>query len=187
MKGFETINQREFLALERVTKEYYEYFTMFDVESLLNDGEFITLTFENSTLRIRYDLHLQRIEYVMEDKEYIMIHSVRDKVLSESCKELTIDEIDKRHQCVEVTGNGENYRFYYDFEVERNLETAHEGGIVTHSYYEYVINNLRLTSVDREQDNGEYGMVNFCLKPEQKSLLLESIKNELYEYYNEIN
>ena len=187
MKGFETINQTEILGLNRLTQEYYEYFTMFDVESLLNDGEFITLTFENSTLRIRYDLHLQRLEYVMEDKGYTVIHSVRDKVLSESCKELIIDEIDQHHQCVEATGNGENYRFYYDFEIERNLETAHEGGIVTNSYYEYVINNLRLTSVDREKDNGAYGMVNFCLKPEQKNLILESIKNELYDYYNETN
>jgi hypothetical protein len=187
MKGFETINQIEFLGLERITKEYYEHFSMLDVKSLITDDEFIKLSFVNSPLEIQYDLRLREIQYQMQDGKFINIYSRRSKVVPECCDDFYIDFFDFSNQFVEVIGDEKIYRFNYDFEVERDLAEVDEGGIVIGSYYEYLIDEVKITSVDREQDNNNFEMVNFILKPDQKKLLLEKIKNQLYNFYNEIN
>lgn len=187
MKGFETINQTEILGLNRLTQEYYEYFSMFNVQALIHDGEFLILTFENTTLEIRYDLHLKAIEYSIQDGEYIAIHSTREKVLPESAQEFDVCELDLKAQTVAVcTESNDPYEFHYEYDVQRTLESHHEGGIVTSNYYHYIIDCVRITAVKRESDKGWIN-VNFYLKPDQKNILLEKITNELYEYYNEIN
>ena len=187
MKGFATINQKEILGINRLTNEYYDYFSMFDVKALTSDGEFLILTFENTTFEIRYDLHLQRIEYVMYDGDVYCIVNNRDRVLSESSQDLIIDDVLIREQYVEISGNNEAYRFHYDFDVKRTLDSIHEGGIVTGTYYEYKIENLRITKIEREVNSDETIMVNFYLTTAQKVLILETINNVLYNHYNEIN
>jgi hypothetical protein len=187
MKGFETINQTEILGLNRLTQEYYEYFSMFNVKTLIHDGEFLVLTFENTTLEIRYDLHLKTLEYMIVDGNFVSLHSSRKMVLAESAQEFDVCEVDLKTQSVAVcTESNDPYEFHYDYDVQRNLESDHEGGIVTSTYYHYIIENVRITAVKRESNEGWIN-VNFCLKPEQKNILLEKITNELYDYYNEIN
>ena len=169
MKGFETINQTEILGLNRLTQEYYEYFSMFNVKALIHDGEFLILTFDNTTLELRYDLHLKTLEYMIQDGEYIAIHSTRDKILNimlpESAQEFDVCEVDLKMQSVAVCTEGNDpYEFHYDYDVQRNLESDHEGGIVTSTYYHYIIENVRITAVKRESNEGWIN-VNFCLKP----------------------
>jgi hypothetical protein len=191
MKGFETINQIEILGLNRLTQEYYEYFSMFNVKSLYHDDEFLILTFKNTTFELRYDLHLQALEYTIQDGEYIAIHSTRDKILNillpESAEEFDVCEIDLVTNKVAVcTESNDPYEFYYEYDVSRTLEDVCEGGVVVARYYQYSIDYVRITAVKRESNEGWIN-VNFCLKPQQKKLLLEKITNELYDYYNEIN
>jgi len=187
MKGFEKINQNEILGLNRLTQEYYEYFSIFNVKALIHDGEYLILTFDNTTLELRYDLHLRAIEYRIQDGEYIAVHSTREKVLPESTEEFDVCEIDLKTQSVAVcTESNDPYEFHYEYAVKRTLESNQEGGIVISRYYHYNIDYVRLTAVKRESNEGWIN-VNFYLKPEQKKLLLEKITNELYDYYNEIN